>query len=34
MEWAVTSGTIGIAVLGFLLGSDFLPLVTKSQKEA
>lgn len=34
MEWAVTSGTIGIAVLGFLIGSDFLPLFTKSQKEA
>ncbi len=34
MEWAVTSGTIGIAVLGFLIGSEFLPLFNKSQKEA
>lgn len=35
MEWAVTAGTIGIAVLGFLLGVDYiLPLLAKSQKEA
>lgn len=34
MEWAVTSGTIGIAMLGFLIGSDYLPLFNKSQKEA
>lgn len=34
MEWAVTSGTIGIAVLGFLIGSDVLLLFIKPRKEA
>lgn len=34
MEWAVTAGTIGIAVLGFLVGDEFLPLFSKSAKEA
>lgn len=34
MEWAVTSGTIGLAILGYLLGQDFLPLFPKSIKEA
>jgi len=29
MEWAVTLGTIGLAVLGFLLGTDYLPLYQK-----
>ncbi len=34
MEWAVTSGTIGIAVLGFLIGSDVLKLFHQPGKEA
>jgi len=34
MEWAVTSGTIGIAVLGFLIGSDVLKLFHQPTKEA
>jgi len=34
MEWAVTSGTIGIAVLGFLIGSDALKLFHQPNKEA
>lgn len=34
MEWAVTIGTVGIATLGYLLGSDYLPLYTPSVKEA
>jgi len=34
MEWAVTSGTIGIAVLGFLVGSDALKLFHQPTKEA
>ncbi len=34
MEWAVTSGTIGIAVLGFLIGSDVLKLYHQPTKEA
>jgi len=34
MEWAVTSGTIGIAVLGFLIGSDALKLFHQPGKEA
>lgn len=34
MEWAVTSGTIGIAVLGFLIGSDMLKLFHQPGKEA
>lgn len=34
MEWAVTSGTIGIAVLGFLIGSDVLKLFQQPSKEA
>lgn len=34
MEWAVTSGTIGIAVLGFLIGSDALKLFHQPTKEA
>ncbi len=29
MEWAVTLGTIGLAVLGFLLGTEYLPLYAK-----
>ena len=34
-EWAVASGLLGVIILGLLLGADvFLPLVTKSQKEA
>jgi protein NrfD len=32
MEWAVTAGITGLAVMAFLLGSDYLPL--GSQKEA
>lgn len=34
MEWAVTLGTIGLATLGYLLGSDYLPLYSPSAKEA
>lgn len=34
MEWAVTSGTIGLAVLGFLIGSDVLKLFHQPTKEA
>lgn len=34
MEWAVTIGTVGIATLGYLLGSDYLPLYTPSVQEA
>ncbi|GAB4400540.1 MAG: polysulfide reductase NrfD [Anaerolineales bacterium] len=34
MEWAVTSGTIGMAVLGFLIGSDVLKLFHHPGKEA
>ncbi len=34
MEWGVTSGTIGIAVLGFLIGSDVLKLFHQPTKEA
>lgn len=34
MEWAVTSGTIGIALLGFLIGSDVLKLFHQPTKEA
>jgi len=34
MEWAVTSGAIGIAVLGFLIGSDALKLFHQPTKEA
>ncbi len=34
MEWAVTSGTIGIAVLGFLIGSEKFNLFSPTPKEA
>lgn len=34
MEWAVTSGIVGLAILAFLLGRDFLSLFPKSAKEA
>ncbi len=34
MEWAVTCGTIGIAVLGFLIGSDLMKLYHQPGKEA
>ncbi len=34
MEWAVTLGTIGLASLAFLLGSDRLPLYSQTTKEA
>ena len=34
VEWAVTLGTIGLATLGYLLGSDYLPLYAPSVKEA
>jgi len=34
MEWAVTAGTVGLAILGYLLGIDYLPLFPKSTKEA
>ena len=34
MEWAVTLGTIGLASLAFLIGSDRLPLYTQTTKEA
>jgi molybdopterin-containing oxidoreductase family membrane subunit len=32
MEWAVTLGTIGLAILGFLLGSDYLPLYAQKSE--
>jgi len=32
MEWAVTLGTIGLAILGFLLGSDLLSLYSKNSE--
>lgn len=34
MEWAVTSGTIGIAILGFLIGSEKFNLFSQTTKEA
>jgi molybdopterin-containing oxidoreductase family membrane subunit len=34
MEWAVTAGTIGLAVLAFLIGSERLPLFSNPAKEA
>jgi molybdopterin-containing oxidoreductase family membrane subunit len=34
MEWAVTIGTVGLATLGFLLGSRFLPLYTSTSYTA
>lgn len=34
MEWAVTLGTIGLASLAFLIGSDRLPLYSQTTKEA
>lgn len=34
MEWAVTIGTIGLATLGALLGSDYLPLFSRTATEA
>ena len=34
MEWAVTLGTIGLASLAFLIGSDRLPLYAQTTKEA
>jgi len=34
MEWAVTSGTIGIAILAFLIGSEKLNLFSATPKEA
>ncbi|GAB4160565.1 MAG: polysulfide reductase NrfD [Candidatus Promineifilaceae bacterium] len=35
MEWAVTIGTVGLATLGFLLGSEFLPIyASPTVKEA
>ncbi len=34
MEWAVTAGIIGLATLGFLVGSDQLPLFTEGEQEA
>jgi molybdopterin-containing oxidoreductase family membrane subunit len=34
MEWAVTLGTIGLASLAFLIGSDRLPLYVQATKEA
>jgi molybdopterin-containing oxidoreductase family membrane subunit len=34
MEWAVTLGTIGLASLAFLIGSDRLPLYAQATKEA
>jgi molybdopterin-containing oxidoreductase family membrane subunit len=35
MEWAITAGTVGLATLGYLLGSDYLPLYASSTvKEA
>lgn len=30
MEWAITAGTVGVATLAFLLGSEYLPLFTKT----
>lgn len=29
MEWAITAGTVGVATLAFLIGSDVLPLFSK-----
>lgn len=34
MEWAVTAGTVGLAVLAFLIGSERLPLFSNPAKEA
>lgn len=34
MEWAVSMGILGLAILGFLLGSDILPLSPKTTQEA
>jgi len=34
MEWAVTLGTVGLATLGFLIGSDLLPLYSRTRSEA
>ena len=34
MEWAVTSGTIGIAILAFLIGSEKFNLFSATPKEA
>ncbi len=34
MEWAVTAGTVGLATLGFLIGSDRLSLFSPSHAEA
>lgn len=34
MEWAVTIGAIGLATLGALLGSDYLPLFSRTATEA
>jgi molybdopterin-containing oxidoreductase family membrane subunit len=34
MEWAVTVGALGLATLGALLGSDFLPLYSHAKAEA
>jgi molybdopterin-containing oxidoreductase family membrane subunit len=34
MEWAVTLGTIGLATLGYLLGSKYLPIYTQPAMEA
>ena len=34
MEWAVSMGILGLAILGFLLGSDLLPLYPKTTQEA
>lgn len=34
MEWAITLGAIGLATLGILLGSQYLPLFPDTAKEA
>jgi protein NrfD len=33
MEWAITIGTVGLATLGFLIGSDYFPIYTHSRAE-
>lgn len=33
MEWAITIGTVGLATLGFLIGSDCFPIYTQSRAE-
>jgi len=34
MEWAVTAGIVGAATIGFLVGTDRLPLFTRPTTEA